>query len=813
MSRAPISVAMICRGEAPHIEKTYQSIRDHVEELVVVDTGSEDATPEITAKYADKTETWTGCNDEQGRIADFSAARERSFALATQPWVMWLDGDDTVENAHLLGEVVKRYEEHPTAMVILPYDYAHDAKGNVNMTFYRERIVKPKAEFRWLSPVHEVLAPSDPTCPKFIAEDCRITHMRSKVGKVGEPGRNLRILQRHYAKTGESDARTLYYMGLEYGYQGNRENSLMFHRRYCQLSGWDDEKALSHIEIVKHLTADSKWDEAIDWALRIQVVKEDWGEPYYHLCRIHYFKANGPGGTRRDWEKCAHFGRKFLETPPTRTILFINPMERSLDVHRYLNHALNYLGDVRGALESAEMGLAADPGDGNLSYNRSLYVEFLERQAIQAAIRRMREVGKASDEQVQIVDAVVQGKFQVRVPGTGSPTPGMSAPPAPQLRASQGPGLEVSFYVGPGVERWNPDTIEKTGCGGSEAMAWELSKRLAQRGHRVRVYADCAGLEGNFGGVEWLEYQKFAGTSCDVLVASRRPQALDQAANVQARARFLWVHDVHCGQELDYRRTLRADRILCLSQWHKDFFLGTYQHVHPDQVLVTRNGIDLGFYEGQVARDPHRMFYSSSPDRGIQVAVQLMPRIRERVPDASLHVYYGFDVWEKFAPPEQQKTIEFLRQLIKDHEGHGVTYHGRVSAKELAQEQMKCGVWPYPTWFSETSCRTAMEAQLAGCRMVTSPIAALNETVGERGVRIPGDWLSSAYQDQFVEATVKALTDPEDGAREANREFARKAFDIESLADEWHLMFYRVLRELEVRPIPPYRPAYERSAA
>lgn len=811
--RAPISVAMIARDESPHVERAFQSVRDHVEQLIVVDTGSSDNTPEIAKKYADVFETWTGCNGPDGRIDDFSAARERSFSHATQPWAMWLDADDTVENPERLAEVVKRYEDQGTFMVILPYDYAHDGAGNVTCTFYRERIVKPRPQFKWLSPVHEVLAPTDPSCPKAVVEDCRVTHWRSRVAKTNqEGGRNLRILQRHYAKTGESDARTLYYIGLEYGYAGDRENSLMFHRRYCQLSGWDDEKALSHIEIVKHLVSKREYDNAIEWALKILTVKEDWGEPYYHLARIYYFKAN-EGGTRRDWERCVHFGRLYLQTPPTKTILFVNPMERALDIHRYLNHALNFVGDVRGALESCEAGLAADPSDGNLKHNRALYVEFLERQAIEGAIRRMHSVGKATDEQVQIVEAVVRGKFSVRTPGS----PALAAQgvgshaPAPSALPSSGPGLDVAFYVGPGVERWNPESIQKTGCGGSEAMAYEMAKRLARRGHRVRVFGDCAGMEGTFDGVEWLDHTKFVGSSCDVLVASRRPQALDPEV-CSSRVRFLWVHDVHCGPEFNYARTLRADRVLCLSQWHRGFMLEKYQHLHPDQVIVTRNGIDLSLYEGEVQRDPHRMFYSSSPDRGLEVAVRCMPRIRERVPDATLHVYYGFDVWEKFAPPEQQQTIAMLRQLMKDHEQHGVVFHGRVPARELAQEQAKCGVWGYPTWFSETSCRTAAEAQLAGCRIVTSAIAALNETVGERGVRLHGDWLSPAYQDQYVDAVVKACTDLELGDRKANREFARTAFDMESLADEWHLMFYRVLKELEVRPLPPYKPAYERAA-
>ena len=54
-----------------------------------------------------------------------------------------------------------------------------------------------------------------------------------------------------------------------------------------------------------------------------------------------------------------------------------------------------------------------------------------------------------------------------------------------------------------------------------------------------------------------------------------------------------------------------------------------------------------------------------------------------------------------------------------------------------------------------------MEAQAAGLRIVTSSIAALNETVGPRGHLIPGDWLSEEYQKAFLDYVVLELTRPE----------------------------------------------------
>lgn len=808
MGLAPISLAMIVRNESPHVEELWKLMRPHVAEIVVVDTGSEDDTPQIAERYANKVEVFTACNDAQGRIANFSMARERSFELATQPWVMWLDADDQLTNPELLERIVDHPGDGPM-MALLPYDYAHDQHGNVTCQFWRERIVRAKEHFRWLSPVHEVLAPKAGDVPKFMTESCRVVHRRQRVERKGapDPQRNLRILKAWYAEHGEKDARQLYYLGLECGNAKEFGNAIMFHKRYVALSGWEDEKCLSCLELAKLYQMNDPehglapdLDQAIEWALRAITIREDWGEPYFSLAKSYYLKAQATND-RRHWERCARFAKRYIETPPTRTVLFINPAERAVEVHRYLNIALNWLGDVAGALASCEAGLGAAPGDGNMQFNRVLYVEHLEKQSIERSLKKLVEVGKMSDEAAAIAGAVVQGKFNVRSKEEVQAEAGAAQRPAIEF---EGAGLDVVIYTGLAYERWNPETIAKGGLGGSETMAWEMSRRLARLGHRVRVYADASGLEGTFEGVEWLDHARYGRTACDVLITSRRPSAVDDAAGVEARARLCWVHDVHCGAELNYARALRIDRFLCLSEWHRDFFLKTYRFVHPRQVLVTRNGIDLSLYEQAASeRAPHRIIASSSPDRYLRSALTCMPAIRARVPEAELHVYYGFDNWKKHPDPQQVAAAEQLERDMLATEG--VVYHGRVSEAELARAQLAAGVWGYSTWFSETACLTAMQAQAAGLRIVTSPIAALNETVGARGTMIQGDWMSDGYRAAYVDAVVAAMQKEGDEDRRVLQAYARENFGLDQLARDWHVLLHRTIQEVERELIPPYQ--------
>lgn len=85
-----LSLAMIVKNEAEHIEKCLSTARPHVDEIVVVDTGSTDGTQEIAQRYADVFEEieWPD---------SFSVARNHSFDLAGGDYIMWLDGDEHME--------------------------------------------------------------------------------------------------------------------------------------------------------------------------------------------------------------------------------------------------------------------------------------------------------------------------------------------------------------------------------------------------------------------------------------------------------------------------------------------------------------------------------------------------------------------------------------------------------------------------------------------------------------------------------------------------------------------------------------------
>jgi len=814
-----VSVCMIVKNEQHQIENCLKSLRPFVQELCIVDTGSSDETPAICKKYADKFEVFTGCNDPDGKIASFSQARQRSFDLASHPWVMWVDGDDEVRGAENLGKIIEEQEKTRSGqprLVMFPYEYAHDHMGNVTCLHWRERLVAPGDQFKWEGPVHEVLIPKQPGTAFIQTDAVRIIHRRDMTKKPGEPMRNLRILKAHYDKVGEADVRQLYYLGLEYGNVGDLGNSIKFHKRYVELSGWDDEKFLACLKVSEHYQSMGDLENSILWGLKSTTIREGWGEAYFNLARSYYFMAQRGGpDERRNWEKSAHFARMGLGCPPTQTILFVNPLERDYEIHKFLNFALNKIGDVKGAKESAEAAIRARPDDDGMKGNLRLYEIHLAKMEAQNQVRKLVELGDVRPEAEAVIREALHGNISAP-----SALPKPDAITSVDLMAEKlvfrsSKPLDIALYVGWGPEPWNPASAKQAGIGGSETAALEMSKRLANRGHKVRLYGDCPGKEGKFDGVDYLHFDKFRNVECDLLITSRRPNVVDDEFGVKAKATVCWVHDIGCGSALTHARALRIDRFFCLSQWHKGFFLEAHKCVHPDQVIVTRNGIDLTRFDeathgGPVARNPHRAVYGSSPDRGMEVAVKVWPEVRKRIPDAELHIFYGFQTWEVSARSAndrgQIELIERLKRTLDEAKSHGVHFHGRVDQVRLAKEFLSSGVWAYPTWFTETSCITAMEAQAAGLHIVTSPIAALNETVADRGLLIHGDWLSADYQAKFVDGVVAAMSKGHDlEFRASQQAYARENFGWDSLAEDWDAKLCHVLDEVEKNVVVPYK--------
>jgi glycosyltransferase involved in cell wall biosynthesis len=121
-NRFPLSVVIIAKNEAERIEACLQSV-SWADEIVVVDSGSDDATCDIARQYTDRVYEvpWRG----------FGPQKQAAVDLATHDWILSIDCDERV-TADLASEIQR----------ILAADLLKDAYSVPRRTFLGVKEIK-----------------------------------------------------------------------------------------------------------------------------------------------------------------------------------------------------------------------------------------------------------------------------------------------------------------------------------------------------------------------------------------------------------------------------------------------------------------------------------------------------------------------------------------------------------------------------------------------------------------------------------------------------------------------------------------------
>ena len=146
-----ISLCMIVKNEERVLSRCLESIKDLVDEIIIVDTGSEDRTKEIAEKYTDKVYDFPW-ND------NFADARNFSFSKAQMDYIYCADADEVLDETNRL-----RFRQLKQVLLpeidIVQMVYVNDLSNN-NTTEnyakeYRPKLYKRLRQFVWQDPVHE----------------------------------------------------------------------------------------------------------------------------------------------------------------------------------------------------------------------------------------------------------------------------------------------------------------------------------------------------------------------------------------------------------------------------------------------------------------------------------------------------------------------------------------------------------------------------------------------------------------------------------------------------------------------------------
>ena len=349
---ATVSVCMIVKNEEKVLDRALSGL-SFADEIVIADTGSEDGTKKIAARYTDKIYDfqWTD---------DFAAARNFVFSKGSSDYLMWLDADDvvTAENAEKLSEW--KAEACADTLYCL-YDAAFDESGKPSFSYYRERAVRNCPLARWNGFVHECIAPFG----KIERSDIRIEH-RPLPGKQ-KKGRNLEIYRKQLQRGKEFNARERFYYGRELIFNGFKEEGI------AVINGMLAMPDAFYVNCIEGLrtVAEAEISLGKAEAAKFSYLKSFmFGEPRAGI-------VNGLGRlamARNDYAEAAFWFRAALNCRDhSAEGDFERPEERALIPYLQLTVCLWRLNDFEGAKRAHKAAEAIAPNHPSVAYNRQFF--------------------------------------------------------------------------------------------------------------------------------------------------------------------------------------------------------------------------------------------------------------------------------------------------------------------------------------------------------------------------------------------------------------------------------------------------------
>jgi glycosyltransferase involved in cell wall biosynthesis len=185
---------------------------------------------------------------------------------------------------------------------------------------------------------------------------------------------------------------------------------------------------------------------------------------------------------------------------------------------------------------------------------------------------------------------------------------------------------------------------------------------------------------------------------------------------------------------------------------------------------------------------PFRMFWGSSYDRGLFHLLKMWPQVLEKIPNAELHICYGWNLFDK-GYANNPYMMNWKAEMVEMMKQQGITEYGRVSKEQLNEITAKCDIWAYYCTFSETNCITALNCQKLGVVPITMNRAGLMDTVYS-GIKIEEDGDEPEAKGEYLKSLIYAYENPE--WLEEEKIKAKAGIDKyywDNIANEWSKLF------------------------
>lgn len=163
-----VSLCMIVKNEERILQRCLDSLTGLMDEIIIVDTGSTDATKQIAARYTDRIYDFVWVND-------FSAARNFAFSKATKEYIYSADADEVLDEKNRAAFLQLKQTLLPEIEIVQMY-YANQLSHGTIYNYDRElrpKLFKRNRTFQWQGAIHEQVG----IAPVIYDSEIEICHM------------------------------------------------------------------------------------------------------------------------------------------------------------------------------------------------------------------------------------------------------------------------------------------------------------------------------------------------------------------------------------------------------------------------------------------------------------------------------------------------------------------------------------------------------------------------------------------------------------------------------------------------------------
>ncbi|MFC1558488.1 tetratricopeptide repeat protein [candidate division KSB1 bacterium] len=207
-----LSLCMIVKDEAENLPACIQSVKDLVDEMIVVDTGSKDETVKAAEESGARVFSYKW-ND------DFSAARNESLKYAIGEWILVLDADEVIDKANK-DKIRKLIKRKGSMAYYLSFRSRIRGEGAGEYVYNAHpRLFRNNIGICYQGRIHEEIVSSvEKAGGRMELSDVEVTHYGYEEGvytNKEKAKRNIRILLKE-VQSNPDNGMTYYYLGEAY---------------------------------------------------------------------------------------------------------------------------------------------------------------------------------------------------------------------------------------------------------------------------------------------------------------------------------------------------------------------------------------------------------------------------------------------------------------------------------------------------------------------------------------------------------------------------------------------------------------------